>query len=61
MLIPGRKVGESIRINTVEGIVELSVCPVYGVQLIVGVDTPQPAKIVRPDADKRFDKQAKAA
>lgn len=61
MLMPSRRVGESIRINTVEGIVELSVCPVYGVQLIVGVDAPQPAKIVRPDADKRFDNQVKAA
>jgi carbon storage regulator CsrA len=61
MLIPGRKIGESIRINTVEGIVELSVCPVYGVQLIVGVDAPQQAKIVRPETDKCFDKQVKAA
>lgn len=61
MLMPSRRVGESIRINTVEGIVELSVCPVYGVQLSVGVDAPQQAKIVRPDADKRFDKQVKAA
>jgi sRNA-binding carbon storage regulator CsrA len=61
MLVSGRKIGESIRINTVEGIVELSVCPVYGVQLIVGVDAQQQAKIVRSETDKRFDKQVKAA
>lgn len=70
MLISGRKVGESIRINTVDGIVELSVCPIDGVQLKIGVDIPQQTKQhtkkVRPAADRNFvdgdfNKQAKAA
>jgi sRNA-binding carbon storage regulator CsrA len=61
MLMPSRRVGESIRINTVDGIVELSVCPVHGVQLIVGVDVPQQTKTTCSDADKHFDKQIKAA
>lgn len=66
MLISGRKVGESIRISTVEGIVELFVCPVDGVQLKIGVNRPLQTKKARPAKENSVFvvgdfKQAKAA
>lgn len=62
MSIPSLKKGESIRINTVEGVVELFVCPVYGVQMKMGVDGVRPTKKVAPiEMEKDLKARTRAA
>ena len=60
MLMLKRKPGESIRIHTVEGIIEVSFCSVNGIQTKVGITAPESMDILRSEIDETSDKYEEA-